>query len=164
MTAGAKGFTLLEAIVALAVLALALVPMVAFVSQSANELLRAGESNERSFVMQSALALMEPINPMVEAQGSLALDRNITMTWDSTAIVEPNPGINVGAGLIVRPCFSLLELRLRERTVNAHKGFACQVPSICTHSNVRPERLRRGFGDLDAPSTRTRLKCLSGEP
>ncbi len=99
MTAGAKGFTLLEAIVALAVLALALVPMVAFVSQSANELLRAGESNERSFVMQSALALMEPINPMAEAQGSLPLDRNITLSWESAVLVEPNPGINIGAGL-----------------------------------------------------------------
>lgn len=99
MNAGSKGFTLLEAIVALAVVSLALIPMVAFVSQAANELQRAGESNERSFVMQSALALMEPINPMLEAQGTLALDRNITMTWESTPIVEPNPGINVGAGL-----------------------------------------------------------------
>src|SRR4051812_38708749 len=99
MRAGAKGFTLLEAIVALAVMAMALIPMVAFVAQAANELMHAGESNERSFVMQSALALMEPINPMAEAQGSLPLDRNITMTWESAAIVEPNPGINVGAGL-----------------------------------------------------------------
>lgn len=94
-----RGFTLLEAIVAMAVMSLALVPMVAFVAQSANELQRAGESNERSFVMQSALALMEPINPMAEAEGSLPLDRNITLAWESTPIVEPNPGINVGSGL-----------------------------------------------------------------
>jgi general secretion pathway protein I len=99
MPANSKGFTLLEAIVALAVMAMALIPMVAFVSQSANELQRAGESNERSFVMQSALALMDPINPMTEAQGTLPLDRNITMMWESQPIVEPNPGIQVGSGL-----------------------------------------------------------------
>lgn len=99
MPANSRGFTLLEAIVALAVMAMALIPMVAFVSQSANELLRAGESNERSFVMQSALALMEPINLMAEAQGTLPLDRNITMAWESQPIVEPNPGIQVGSGL-----------------------------------------------------------------
>lgn len=99
MSANSKGFTLLEAIVALAVMAMALIPMVAFVSQSANELQRAGESNERSFVMQSALALMDPINPMTEAQGTLPLDRNITIMWESQPIVEPNPGIQVGSGL-----------------------------------------------------------------
>lgn len=97
--ANSKGFTLLEAIVALAVMSLALVPMVAFVTQAADELQRAGDANARSFVMQSALALMEPINPMAEAQGSLALDRNITLSWDSVPLVEPNTGINVGAGL-----------------------------------------------------------------
>jgi len=99
MARGTRGFTLLEAIVAMAVMSLALIPMVAFVTQATNELFRAGESNERSFVMQSALALMEPINPMAEAQGSLPLDNNITMTWESQPIVEPNTGINVGAGL-----------------------------------------------------------------
>jgi prepilin-type N-terminal cleavage/methylation domain-containing protein len=99
MAPTAKGFTLLEAIVALAVMSLALIPMVAFVSQSVNELQRAGESNERSFVMQSALALMEPINPMAEAAGTLPLDRNITMAWESQPLVEPNPGINIGSGL-----------------------------------------------------------------
>jgi general secretion pathway protein I len=99
MRDNSKGFTLLEAIVALAVMALALIPLVSFITQSANELLRAGESNERSFVMQSALALMDPINPMAEGNGNIPLDRDITLTWESQAIVEPNPGIQVGAGL-----------------------------------------------------------------
>jgi general secretion pathway protein I len=94
-----KGFTLLEAIVALAVMALALIPLVSFITQSANELLRAGDSNERSFVMQSALALMEPINPMAEGSGNIALDNDLTLTWESQTIVEPNPGVQVGAGL-----------------------------------------------------------------
>jgi general secretion pathway protein I len=99
MRDNSKGFTLLEAIVALAVMALALIPLVSFITQSANELLRAGESNERSFVMQSALALMDPINPMDEGSGKIPLDREITLTWESQAIVEPNPGIQVGSGL-----------------------------------------------------------------
>ncbi|MHB1206447.1 MAG: type IV pilus modification PilV family protein [Rhodospirillaceae bacterium] len=94
-----KGFTLLEAIVAMAVMSLALIPLVSFVTQSANELQRAGESNTRSFVMQSALALMEPINPMVEGTGNIPLDHDLTLIWDTQTIVEPNPGIQVGSGL-----------------------------------------------------------------
>ena len=99
MPVHSKGFTLLEAIVAMAVMSLALIPLVSFVTQSANELQRAGESNAQSLVMQSALALMEPINPMAEGTGSIALDNNITLIWDSQTIVEPNPGIQIGGGL-----------------------------------------------------------------
>ena len=94
-----KGFTLLEAIVALAVMSLALIPLVSFVAQSANELVLAGEANERSFTMQSALALMEPVNPMAEPKGSLVLDPTISVSWDSQEIVKPNDAPLIGSGL-----------------------------------------------------------------
>jgi hypothetical protein len=42
---------------------------------------------------------MEPINPMAEGSGNIALDNDLTLTWESQTIVEPNPGVQVGAGL-----------------------------------------------------------------
>ena len=94
-----KGFTLLEAIIALALISLALIPLLTFIAQSSDELVRAGESNERSFVMQSALALMDPINPMAESKGSLALNPNTSVSWSSEVAAKPNDGPLIGAGL-----------------------------------------------------------------
>jgi Tfp pilus assembly protein PilV len=96
---GTAGFTLLEAIVALTVMALALIPLVSFIAQAANELQRAGDSNERSFVTQSVLALMDPINPMEEPKGELPLDGHIYVSWRSDTIVDPPEGLLAGAAL-----------------------------------------------------------------
>lgn len=99
------GFTLLEAIVALTVMALALIPLVTFIAQSSDQLMRAADANERSIVTQSVLALMEPINPMAEPEGVLPLDEEISVSWRSEAIIPPNeaalvrtllPGYRVG--------------------------------------------------------------------
>lgn len=99
------GFTLLEAIVALTVMALALIPLITFIAQSSDQLMRAADANERSIVTQSVLALMDPINPMAEPEGVLPLDEDISVAWKSDTIVPPNdsalsgtllPGFRVG--------------------------------------------------------------------
>ena len=89
---GTAGFTLLEAIVALTVMAVALIPLVSFIAQSSDQLMRAGEANERSIVMQSVLALMDPVNPMAEPEGTLPLDDTINISWASEAIAAPPEG------------------------------------------------------------------------
>lgn len=94
-----RGFTLLEAIVALTVMALALVPLVTFIAQSANELERAAEVNDQSFTKQSVLALMDPINPMAEPNGELELDENIAVSWQSETLVPPNSHALIGGVL-----------------------------------------------------------------
>ncbi|MGE0282445.1 MAG: prepilin-type N-terminal cleavage/methylation domain-containing protein [Rhodospirillaceae bacterium] len=93
------GFTLLEAIVALTVMAAALIPLVTFIAQSADQLTRAGEANEQSLVQQSVLALMEPVNPMAEPEGTIPLDDEITVSWRSEAVVPPPEGTLVGTQL-----------------------------------------------------------------
>ena len=94
-----RGFTLLEAIVALAIIGLALVPLVSYIAQAADALERAGDSNARSLAMQSALALMEPVNPIAEPTGQLALDDTTAVSWQSQIVVKPNDGTLVGSGL-----------------------------------------------------------------
>ena len=94
-----RGFTLLEAIVALAIIGLALIPLVSYIAQAADALQRASESNDRSVAMQAALALMEPVNPMTEPQGQLPIDDTVSVEWHSDVAVAPNPGVLVGGGL-----------------------------------------------------------------
>jgi prepilin-type N-terminal cleavage/methylation domain-containing protein len=95
----AAGFTLLEAIVALAIIGAVLIPLAGFITQSADQLERAADANERSFAMQSALALIDVVNPMEEPQGQLPLDEEITISWQSQEMIPPNDGVMVGAGL-----------------------------------------------------------------
>lgn len=90
------GFTLLEAIVALTVMALALIPLITFIAQSADQLTRAAEANERSLVTQSVLALMEPVNPMAQPEGSIPLDDEVEVSWRSEAIAPPPEGTIIG--------------------------------------------------------------------
>jgi general secretion pathway protein I len=94
-----RGFTLLEAIVALAVIALALIPLISYIAQAADAFRRAGESNDRSMAMQAALALMDPVNPMEEPQGRLNIDNDVSVEWHSDVAVPPNTGVLVGGGL-----------------------------------------------------------------
>lgn len=96
---GNAGFTLLEAIVAITIVGLTLLPLVSYIGQSADQLQRTADSNERSLVMQSALALMTPVNPLLEPEGKLPLDSNITVAWRSETLVEPNTTALLGAGL-----------------------------------------------------------------
>ena len=94
-----RGFTLLEAIVALAIIGLALIPLVSYIAQAADSLQRASESNDRSVAMQAALALMEPVNPMTEPQGQLPIDDTVSVEWHSDVAVAPNAGVLIGGGL-----------------------------------------------------------------
>ena len=94
-----RGFTLLEAIVALAIIGLALIPLVTYIAQAADALQRASESNDRSIATQAALAVMEPVNPMTEPQGQLAIDDSVSVAWSSDVAVAPNAGVLVGGGL-----------------------------------------------------------------
>jgi general secretion pathway protein I len=96
MTRPAAGFTLLEAIVALTVMALALIPLVTFIAQTADQLNRAAEANERSLVTQSVLALMEPVNPLAEPEGTLPLDDEIAVSWRAEPLAPPSEGPLVG--------------------------------------------------------------------
>jgi general secretion pathway protein I len=93
------GFTLLEAIVALTVMAIALIPLVTFIAQSADQLTRAGDANEQSLVTQSVLALMDPVNPMAEPEGTLPLDEEIEVTWRAEVIAPAAEGTLVGTQL-----------------------------------------------------------------
>ena len=61
-----SGFTLLEAIVALVIMATVMIPLLSFVSATAQALISAAETNERSFAQQAAIAMLDAVNPADE--------------------------------------------------------------------------------------------------
>ena len=77
----------MKAIVAVAIIGFALIPLVSFLSLSANELSTAAESNDRSFAKQAVIALMDPINPVEEPSGSIPLNDKVIINWDSQQLI-----------------------------------------------------------------------------
>jgi len=84
------GFTLLEAIVAIAVIGLALIPIVSFLSLSANALAKAADANARTFATRAAIAVLDSVNPVEEPKGKVPLDDETSITWESE-ILAPAP-------------------------------------------------------------------------
>lgn len=93
-----RGFTLLEAIVAVAVLGMALMPLLAFISQSALELRLAGDANARSLAQQNVLAFIETVNPMDQPLGETDLG-GLHVTWVSRETVPQIANSTLGNGM-----------------------------------------------------------------
>ncbi len=93
-----RGFTLLEAIVAVAVVGIALIPIITFISQMVVGLNRAGDSNARNLAQQSIIELLEPLNPLEEPNGGEQIG-NLNIRWESQALIPPNTAIRPGTGL-----------------------------------------------------------------
>jgi len=95
----ARGFTLLEAIVAMTVVGVAMVPVFTFISQMSNGLYRAADANARNLAQQSVMELLEPLNPMDRPTGEDEIG-DLTVRWESQELVPPNKEPILGGGLV----------------------------------------------------------------
>lgn len=91
------GFTLLEAIVAIALLGALLVPLYNLMSRNLDGLYRVGDANLQSEVTLNAMAMLETINPMERPAGSVQLG-NYVLRWNSVALTAPIDGVGFPAG------------------------------------------------------------------
>lgn len=89
---------MIEAIVALVVIGVASVPLSLLISQSIDQLTRITEANERAAAVDSALALMDPVNPLETPEGAIDMG-TFSLSWTSNVLVQPNPDVKVGATL-----------------------------------------------------------------
>src|SRR5690606_22724338 len=87
MRRSVRGFSLLEAVVALAILAAAGLALFAAMSQSMQMVGRAEDSRASDAAMRNALAWVEQLNPMETPSGELQFPP-YTVSWTS-ALVEP---------------------------------------------------------------------------
>ena len=94
-----SGFTLLEAIVALTIVGLTLVPVMSFLVNATQQISVAADSNQRAAAQRTALAYIETMNPLMEPVGKADLSEKVSLQWVSTALAEPNSQARLGARL-----------------------------------------------------------------
>lgn len=114
-SAGQAGFTLLEALVAIALLAGTLVAIFTLVGSVLSSAQRVGRSNDRNQITINALEAMRAINPMLEKAGQIVLGP-YSVTWKSTAVSPVTEGAGYPMGT------SLYQVALYESAIQVKGG------------------------------------------
>jgi prepilin-type N-terminal cleavage/methylation domain-containing protein len=94
-----RGFTLLEAIVALTIIGITLVPAMSFIAQASRQISAAAESNRRVRAQEAVLALNDVLNPLLTPEGEVALSPQLTVRWQSEVLVDPTQSQRLGGRL-----------------------------------------------------------------
>ncbi len=87
-----RGFTLLEAIVALAILAAGGMALFAALNTSLRSIERVDASARRDTATQSALSRIETLNPMLQPTGDEPLG-DVRLRWTATPVEAPRDGL-----------------------------------------------------------------------
>lgn len=95
-----RGFTLLEAIVALVLIATTLIPLYEWVSRSLAAAAKMADTTKQAEAQLAALAVVSRVNPMEETSGSREAGP-YRIRWQATAKVDPvdNVAYPRGVGL-----------------------------------------------------------------
>ena len=88
----ARGFTLLEAIVALTIFSICAMALYGWLAVNVRALGRVEASNSAVRDGRAALAALEPVNPMVEPEGTRRLPGGLEVRWTS-AVADRKPGM-----------------------------------------------------------------------
>jgi general secretion pathway protein I len=94
---GEEGFSLLEAIVALALLSAALLPLYLLISAAAQSAGRLDRSNRQGEIELNALEVMYAVNPMERPDGRVDLGP-YAVRWSARLALEPVDGSDYPAG------------------------------------------------------------------
>ena len=87
----ARGFTLLEAIVALAILSAGGMALFAAMTQSVQMVNRAEQAREDDTALRNAMSWLEQVNPMQAPDGSMPLGE-YELRWTSRLVEPVRPG------------------------------------------------------------------------
>lgn len=105
-----RGFTLLEAIVAMVVMATALLALYSWLSTSTLGLRRAQAQAQALEDARTALALVEDVNPMHEPQGERAVPP-LLVRWQARPVTDRRQGLS-RAGMPTQFDFILYDMRV----------------------------------------------------
>ncbi len=92
---GAPGFSVLEAIIAVAILAVAFLPLLALQEQMTRTTISLERNEELMEAKRSALAYVRALNPMRNPRGDLDLGKAV-MHWEATPISQKRLARNQG--------------------------------------------------------------------
>jgi prepilin-type N-terminal cleavage/methylation domain-containing protein len=104
-----QGFSLIEALVALAIAAMVLTAIFELQQQMARGQRRAADALEQVAAQENALALTRDVNPMEQPEGVIELPDGDVVRWTSTPKTEPrtNAGFPTGDGAFQVQLFTL---------------------------------------------------------
>jgi len=94
------GTTLLEAIVALTLLAIGAMALFAWMGTHARSFDRVSANADRLSMERSALAIIESLNPMAEPRGRRDI-AGLTIEWEARALTPTTPGRGPGGPMTV---------------------------------------------------------------
>jgi general secretion pathway protein I len=89
-----RGFTLLEAIVALVLMATAGMALLSWINTNLITLTRVQEAQQRNEAIRSALTFMDTINPLEKPQGEESVGI-YQFRWQAQAIELPKDGVSI---------------------------------------------------------------------
>jgi general secretion pathway protein I len=92
------GFTLLEAVIAIALVAAAALPLYAFFSRSLDGLYRAAEVNRESQASLTAISFLTGLNPMDRPNGEEGIGA-LRLRWKSREVVPATDSIGYPRGI-----------------------------------------------------------------
>jgi general secretion pathway protein I len=95
-----RGFTLLEAIVALTIFSISAMALYAWLAANVNALVRVDARSTAVRDGRAALAMLEPVNPMAEPAGSRELPGGLSVRWTSRQ-VDAQPGMGLAGNTLV---------------------------------------------------------------
>lgn len=128
-----NGFALLEAIVALAILAAAGLALFTALSQSLQMIARADAALIRAEASRSALAMIETIDPMATPQGSVPMGK-LTLSWRAE-LVEPTE--DSATGTLATGYYRLGLYRMDCRVLNGAEEIASFAVRKVGYQQVR---------------------------
>jgi general secretion pathway protein I len=94
----AEGFSVIEALVAVAIIGIAMVPIVSMQTQMIRQYQRQQALQEQLAAQRNALALLREINVMAEPSGRRGLAQGRALAWQAVPISAPQRSIRFLAG------------------------------------------------------------------
>lgn len=96
-----RGFSLLEAIVALTVFSICAMALYGWLAVNVNALMRVEARAVGVRDGRTALAMLEAVNPMAEPSGERTLPGGLVVRWTSREVVERKPGVGPSGNPLV---------------------------------------------------------------
>jgi len=81
-----RGLSVIEALIAIAILGVALLPLLDLQTQVVRETQRSSAHARELSATRNALAVIEEVNPMLEPAGVRALSEGVTLRWASAPL------------------------------------------------------------------------------
>lgn len=93
-----EGMTLIEVLVAVAVMSIVLIPVIALQGQISRSHARNQERYAQATLERNMMTLLRDLNPMIDGEGEIEFEDRHSMTWKSVAISDIVPNAQYPSG------------------------------------------------------------------